>query len=271
MNNHNATPYRFPRPGDPVVIPSAGVRSALEQQMKEQGTAGQSAAPPGFAPQPTLIHEPGGDVVRELVHPAFTIFDQMYRVLPEGTWFDPSVSPQKPVQFELGAFTVPPGTNLWLFDYEFTVFRQSGIDPADIVPAEEGRFSGVLGFDLNFSGRRMTNLMYQLDPVAVQISRPTFQPAVGQRAVAAQFNVAASQNFASNASPGLSLLPVTSRRQGARDAPFTLVAGEGDRVSLNAVIFRPVPSPIVTIQGRSAGFLLHTNVSQALMNRLRPT
>ncbi len=263
------------RPGDlkvgnPIVFPL----SALEAiQSRKGANQGQPAGPPGFGAPPVGVHEPGGDIVRRMVHPtAFTIFEQLYRTLPEGGWYSPAVSPSSPVQFEMGVFIVPPGQNLWLFDYQFTVFRQSGIDPGDMIPAEEGRFGGVMGFDINFSGRRMSNLLYQLDPVNVQLQRPTFQrpPSADARASPSQFNVAAANSFASSANPGTSLLPVRSNVQGARHSPFVLVAQEGDRVSLNTVIFRPVPSPLASIQGRSAGYLLHTQASSSLIDRLRP-
>jgi hypothetical protein len=252
------------RPGDRPGLPVTDVRSG------PPGSAGQSAGPPGFAPEPKLIHEPGGDIARELVHPSHTIYENLYRVLPDESWYAPTVSPSQPVQFEFDTFVVPPGMHLWLRDYEFTIFRQSGIDAGDYMPAEEGRFSGVMGFDVNFTGKRLSNLLYQLDPVPTLAARPTYQPPPGNRAVPDQFDTSAAQSFAANASPGTSLLPVRRFVQGAREAPFTLIAREGDTVSLNVVIFRPVPTPLATIQGRSAGFLMHSQVSLALIERLRP-
>jgi len=259
-------------PGAPLAFPSGAVRAAMAMVPgMPKTTVGQSAGPPGFAPEPELVHQPGGDIVNQLVHPdAWTIYEQLYRVLPDGSWFDPNISPSNPIQFEIGAFTVPSNCDLWLFDYEFTVFRQSGTDPGDIVPAEEGRFSGVMGFDINFSGRRLSSLLFQIDPVPVQTLQPTFQPPIGARASSSQFDSSATQSFASTAGQGQSLLPVTSRRYGPRDAPWTLVAHQGDRVSLNVVIFKPLPTPVATIQGRSAGYLLHTNASASLIARLRP-
>lgn len=232
---------------------------------------GQSAGPPGFGGEPTLIHEPGGDLIRRLVHPdAFTTFEQLYRSLPEDSWFSPLTRPSRPVQFELGSFTVPQNQHLYIYDYEFSVLRLSGVDAGDYVKAEDYRFSGVLGFDLNLSGRRLSNLLYQLDPVPTLASRPTYEPPIGARAVPAQFDRSVAQSFAANASPGTSLLPATPKRQGPRDTAFTLVAKQNDRVSLNCVIFKTITTPVAAIEGRVAGFLLHTQASNALINRLRP-
>jgi hypothetical protein len=63
---------------------------------------------------------------------------------------------------------------------------------------------------------------------------------------------------------------VRSAVMGARGAPFAFVARENDRVSLNVVIFRPIPSPITAIMGRSAGYLLHSTISNTIMDRIRP-
>lgn len=232
---------------------------------------GQSAGPPGFGPEPSLIHEPGGDLIRRLVHPeAFTTFEQLYRALPDDSWFSPLTKPNRPVQFELGSFTVPSNQHLYIYDYEFSVLRLSGTDAGDFVKAEDYRFSGVLGFDLNLSGRRLSNLLYQLDPVPQLASRPTYEPPIGARATPQQFDRSVAQSFAANASPGLSLLPARPQRQGPRDTAFTLVARQNDRVSLNCVIFKQITTPIAAIEGRVAGFLLHTQASNALINRLRP-
>lgn len=217
-----------------------------------------------------MVEAAGAAVLSELGHPAFGLYEELYRALPDGAWFDPSVSPSSPIQFELGAFVVPSGQNLWLFDYEFSVFRQSGVDPGDIMRAEDSRFSAVLGFDINFSGRRDAHLLYQLDPMPTQRQRPTFDPRIGQPQQGDAFNRSAFQSFAANASPGTSLLPARPNTQGPRNGPFTLIAVEGDRVSLNCVIFRPVPTPVACIEARSAGFLLQTQLSQHLLQQLRP-
>lgn len=232
---------------------------------------GRDAGPPGLGAQSMLVHEPGGNLLRGLVNPdAWQITDRLFKVLPDGSWFDPSVSPNRPVQFELGAFVVPVDQQFWVMDYEFIVYRQSGIDPGDVVPAEAGRFSGVMGFDLNFTGRRQGDLLYQLDPVPVQVTRQTFDPPPNQRAIPAQFNISAAQSFAAASSQGTALLPVTTLRQGPRDQPFTFIGRQGDRVSLVCVIFKPVPTPVAAISGRVSGYLVHTNTGDALINRMRP-
>lgn len=249
--------------GQVAVLPSSAFGS------RDQGK-GQSAGPPGFGPEPMLVHEPGGTLVSDLVHPGFQTVEQLYRTLPEQGWFDPSVSPSKIVQFQLGSYQVPKGQAYWLTDYSFQINRFSGLDPGDTVPMEEGRLSAVLGFDINVNGRRMANLLYQLDPVAVQTQLAQFAPPPTRRANNQQFDTAAAQSFAAGTGIGTSLLPVRRQRFGPAQGPFTIIAGEGVQVSLNVVIFRPVPTPIAFIEGRHAGFGMAVNSAASIINRVRP-
>lgn len=243
---------------------------------------GQQAGVPGMGDAPALYHEPGASVLaKKLLHPAFQIVEREYRALPEQGWFTPEVNPKRPIEFQLGAFEVPRNQTLWLTDYQFQVFRPSGIDPGDFVVAAPGRFSNQMGFDISARGKRQSNISYQLDPQPVFVGRPEFQPAInppsgggfahgGGGGAADPFNNAAARTFGSTASPGTSLLPRRPNVQGPRGGPFTFVVGEGAAVSLNVVIFNALTSPIAAIGGRLAGYLLHTNLSSALLQRVRP-
>jgi hypothetical protein len=252
------------------MLPRAQAEQALSSVNDGNVNGGQQAGPPGFGSVPTAVHEPGTNIVRQFQHPAFVTFEELYKVLPESSWFDPSVSPTRPVQFQLGAFKVPRDMYLWIFDYEFKIYRQSGLDPGDTMPAEPGRFSGNLGFDITLSGKRTAHLLYQLDPVPVQANPQTFDRPPGQRSNVAQFNRSAAQSFAATASPGLSLLPVRRERMGSTVSPFTLIAGPNDSVGLSCVIFKTITSPITAIEGRHVGYLIHQNMGRALIERLRP-
>jgi hypothetical protein len=232
------------------------------------GREGQSAGPSGLGQEPQLFHQPGGDIVEGLVHPTFGIIERLFRKLPEESFFLPSVSARKPVQFGIGSFQVPESTAFWLWDYEFSIYRPSGIDPGDTIKAAEGRFSGFMGFDITFNGRRLSDLRYELDPTPITLQREEFENFLAPSASA--FTQQAANSFASTASPGLSLLPVRSQVQGARDAPFVLIAENGTDVALSCVIFRPITSPIAFVEGRMGGYLVQDQTASALVNRVRP-
>lgn len=244
-----------------------------EARLVKQGLAGQQAGPPGFGPEPLVVQQPGGDILNRLQHPGFDVFERLFRVLPEQSWYSPTLNPKRPIKFEFGSFTVPSSNFFLLMDYEFTPLRQSGIDPYDFTYAEDGRFSGFMGFDITVSGRRLSNLFYQLDPAPVAFQRSSFEPPPSpfarptrQRA----FNSAAANAFGSVSGEGTSLLPVRRNVQGARGLPFTLLAGPNSTVSMSCVIFRRITAPLAGIQATMSGYTLHSNTAQSLIERVRP-
>lgn len=240
-----------------------------ESRLVRQGLAGQQAGPPGFGPEPITVQQPGGDLLSKVQHPAFDTFERLYRVLPEEAWFGANVSPRRPIKWEFGSFTVPNSSFFILMDYEFTPLRQSGVDPYDFVYAEEGRFSGFMGFDVTISGRRMSNMFYQLDPAPVSFQKSSFQPQPG-RGRTVDFNSATANAFGNASGDGSSLLPVRPNVQGARGMPFTLLAGPGSTVALSCVIFRRVTQPLAGIQATMSGYTIHSNTMQSLLERVRP-
>jgi|GEM_PF-1896583 len=242
-----------------------------EARLVRQGLAGQQAGPPGFGPEPLVVQQPGGDLLNKIQHPAFDTFERLFRVLPEEGWFNPNVNPKRPIKFEFGSFTVPDSNFFLLMDYEFTPLRQSGIDPYDFVYAEDGRFSGFMGFDITVSGRRLSNLFYQLDPAPVTFQRSSFDNpsgVPGRRTVA--FNSASANAFGSASGEGTSLLPVRTNVQGSRGVPFTLLAGPNSTVALSCVIFRRVTAPLAAIQATMSGYTIHSNTALSLLERVRP-
>jgi hypothetical protein len=243
---------------------------------RTDGQFGLGDGPPGMLKPTPSTHQPGGRLLLDLQGDVFRTVERLKRNLPEEGFFSDTLSPTSPFEWTILAYQVPVGQQLWLTDYSFSVGRQSGIDAGDFVYAEEGRFSGVLGFDVTINGMfRTSDLEYGLDPTAIPRTRAEYNaptqatdllPAANQD----QFDASASESFASTAGPGTSLLPVRPNVQGPRGGPFTMVISEGDYVALRCVVFRPVRTPIAFIEGRLAGFTLHTNVSRALIQRMRP-
>ena len=228
-------------------------------------------APPGINPI-SAVHEPGGQWLQNLLHPSINVYEQENRVLPDDSWYDPGVNPANPVQFEIFAYKVPSQMHLWIYDYEFAIFRLSGLEAGDIVQAEPGRFSSNMGFDITVNGIRTANLKYQLDPQATAVTRQSFNTQgtpSGPQPTTAQFNNGASASFASTASAGQSLLPVGRKVQGPEGQPWTWVAQQGETVALSCVIFRRIRSPIAAVSARLAGYLLQSNLSSALLDRMK--
>lgn len=257
---------------------AAGRVSPLGVQSERDSQYGLSAGPPGSLPPPPTVAQPGGRLLLDVQSPAFKTLERLRRNLPEEGWFDDDLSPQRPFIWTILSYTVPQGMALWMNDYEFSIARQSGVDAGDVVYAEDGRFSGVMGFDVVINGAyRVNDLEYGLDPVAIPLNRSEYDapgaatgPFDPDTLSPDVFNEAAANSFASPAGVGTSLLPVREQVQGTRGGPFTLVIGEGSTVALRGVVFRQVLTPIAFVEARLAGFQLHTTISEALIERMRP-
>jgi hypothetical protein len=255
--------------------PVVGRHQRVVDDWLDTSREGQSAGPAHLGPEPMLVRSPGGQVLSKLLHPAFTIAEELYRKLPEEAFFSPELNSQNPYQFELGAFEVPDGMVLWIMDYEFSVWRPSGVDPGDIIKAAESRFSGQMGWDLTLNQRRVAHLRYELDPSPISLARQAFAPRLtdygpGRNGETAAFDLSKANSFAATSSQGLSLLPVRSKVQGARNVPFTIIAEQNTRVALDCVIFKTIRAPIAALQGTWSGYLLHDQLAQSLLERVRP-
>lgn len=256
----------------PVIAASGGVSSqqVMAGSLSQQNVPQQESSATGGQGIAGEVVQPGGDLLLKLQPQGINTLEQMYRALPQDSWFDPNVSPSRPLQFELGSFTVPASMDAWITFYEFQAFVQSGTDPGDFIPAAEGRFSNVLGFDITVDGRRFGNLLYQLDPVPVSPQRQTFDPPTGsQQQPPNVFSRAQASSFAANASPALSLLPMRSAIQGDPAGPFTIVAKQKSKVALSCVIFNTIPVPLAAIQGRMCGYTLTSLKSDEYLKRMR--
>lgn len=231
---------------------------------------GDGPGMPGSGPEPIPVHQAGGDLVnRLLVQDGVRPFEQLNSVIPQESWFSPDVSPQRPVQFEIGFYSVPKSSVLWVLEYNFSPYRFSGMDAGDTVPLEEGRLRSVLGYDVQVANQRNATLMYQLDPVPVALGRRSFGPPVPVKAPPASFSQAAYSSFATQSSQGTSLLPARKERQGAWTAPWMWAVKSEQVISFSVVIFRRIPMPLGSIDVRFAGFLVPQGVHDTLMRRLR--
>jgi hypothetical protein len=214
----------------------------------------------------------GGDLLSLTLHPEILPFEQLYRRLPEEGMFDPTVAPDRPFVFELGAFRVPPKMTLALYDLRPDIYRFSGIDAGDFVPVEARRFASILGFQLSIDQRNSGNVLFQIDPAAIErTSQQAFQPPINQLQPAASFNIAASQSYANVAGIGAALLPQRPTRYGALSIPFTLFAQGGQVVQVRCAIFRPIPSPIAFIEYDIAGILVPQKWMDAIIRAIEPT
>lgn len=262
-------------PRQKVELDLAAVRRGLESGPRRDGAAAQgpdvaqssTSGPPGMGPGALKTRESGGQLVADLQHPSISTVEIYETILPQSGMFDPAIgTANRNFGFEIATYKVARGQTLWLYDYEFWVNDFSGVDPAQPVRAEPGRYLGNIGFDVNVNGgRRYSTLRYVLDPRPVTLTKTQFDSGRSTPTSIVQARSAASAGGA-----GTSLLPLRPEVQGARDKPFTMIVDEGDTVVLAATVFRAFTTPIASVVGRFGGYLLPSQVSAALITRSRP-
>jgi len=268
----------IPAPHRPV-----GLVSRADRLAESAGLLGRQGAPPGVGPQVNLQHEPGGEIVNKFVHPQFTVLEREWRVQPSESMFSASVTPSSPIQFTVGAYRVPDGMSLWLEDYAFCVMLPDPTDPYGFRYQEPGRFGGSILFDISVNDHRGQDLAFQIDPVPTPLARqeydrqedapiPTPTSAFGGLPTPARrdfINRAAANSFGSTAAIGNAAMPPRMRVAGPRTRPYVWPIPENTSVAVRCTIIRPISLPIYGLYAMIAGHSMHTNVHQALVERLR--
>lgn len=221
---------------------------------------GQAAGPSGLGPEPPVVHEPGGMLVKSLQTTTFDTFEYGFSRSPGESIYQPSVSLNQPVVFDMGQYKVPKGRMLLLTNYRFGIVGLSGLEAGGggELPAEQ--FQNSIGFDLTVNRIRPSTLQYQLIPTTGPV-----------RVTGSDGNVRVTQAPASQpVSPaGLSLLPPRSTRQGDPELPFTIYGKEGQGVNVSAVVYRRISMPIVALTASVQGYLISQQVGESLLQRLR--
>lgn len=215
----------------------------------------------------------GGELGSQILTQEYQIFERLYRSEPEEGMFDPSVSPNNPFEFSMGAFQVPPNMSLLLFNLRPDIYRFSGVDPGDFVPVEARRFGSIMGFELKVAEQHVGDVDFQIDPVAIQRTSSQAYQSTNLTATAnqGQFARAAAGVLAVAQGSSKMLLPQRPTRYGAPDPiPFTIFVSAGQVVEARCSIFRPVPTPIAFVEFDLSGVLVPTNYMTDLSRAVSP-
>lgn len=232
-----------------------------------------SHLPAAEAIERARVHIAGGAFNQVLTDDRLTTpFEQLYRRLPQNGIHDPSVSPSRPVRFEIGSFRVPRQQALILFDLRPDIYRFSGVDASDAVPVESRRFASQIGWEVTIDGRHPGNTKFELEPMPPQAG-VAFQ-ATGEDAIqnpgavpsAEQFAQARAQRFGTASGAATALMPQRPFRYGPSSLPLTLLVWEGQLFQAHAVVFKAVSSPIAFFEFDIAGVLVPVTLARAMLD-----
>lgn len=239
-----------------------------------QSPQGQAAAAQSHGPMP--VTEAGGLLAKYGKYPVFKVYEQLFRIEPNESWFDPARDPTRPTQFEIATVRADAGQVILLFDYSIRPYRFSGINSFDFVPMDEGRLSGSMGYVVQKNGQNPGNLEYRLDPLSSTLRRQALQFNRSLKRSIAQmtaddYAITASQSYASAAGYGTSLMPQSPRRFGAHNAPFLETIYEDEVFTFSGVVYRQIESPVAFVECRISGYKTSSNIAKRLLRDLDET
>jgi len=254
---------RGPLPGMTVPAQPPGMGGRPYEPPPEPGHFVRSMSQSELRCRASRVQLAGGALNEVLTDPATsTPFEQVFRRLPGQGIHNPNISPARPFFLELGSFRVPSQQTLLLFDLRPDIYRFSGVDPNDALPVAARRFATQVGYDLTINGNHPGNTRFELEPIEPQQGL-AFQPNQGTDRLNnpgrlpsdAEFVQARRNRFGAASGAGTSLMPQRTFRFGPSSLPLTLVLEENQSLALQAVVFKPIQSPIAFIEFDIAGIL----------------
>jgi hypothetical protein len=236
----------------------------------------------------------GGALQQLLLHPSVVPFEQVFRRQPSPGIY--RATPTKTFTFEVGAFTVPNNMMLAVAEWNFHVYRFSGVYAGESVLIDGGLCSLNIGTDFNVDQMRLGNTVFELIPINPQTAQAAFSPvqtggttfgagsinpvpvtnnAGGIPTPYGLSNLIGSMNqqsaFVQGAGIGSALMPYTDRAvQGPSRMPFTYYARESQAVQLRVSVYRQLRIPISYFETRIMGYLLPINTLLELQKAMAP-
>lgn len=248
------------------------------------------------------VLQAGGALTDLLMPRGVTPFQWTFRKYPSAGFY--TATREKPFQFVLGTFVVPPEMTLALAEYRVRPYRFSGIIAGEPVPLEERRLSLSMGYDLTTATvGRPGNLNSQILPGSPSItenpaypqmptggtifpSLPVAQNPLGTISIDTIYGVQQINNQAN--APGLQpppqqpdqyittlfgsgMLPQNQDgQQGPSKFPFTYYINEKDNVTLSVGVFSSAQIPLALIEGVFSGYLMSKTTLEVMLNMVRP-
>lgn len=246
-------------------FPQVIVPSPKGQQQPSQD------APPHIAPAtPGMVTRvlPVGASLEELLNPyGFSTWQRNSRRKGEASIYNPSLSPDRPVQFPMATFEIPKTMGLFLTMIELRAYTFSGIAAEDTVEVDPGNLTTSLAFDLTYGINRPFNSESEITPLLIAPSDAVAQR-VAQRSEYYINSALSGQSAASGVQKGL--LPFDFMRPGSDVGPLSVyVSNQAGRLNVSAFVFQPLNLPVAFFEVKLAGYLTNQTVAEQVLDRMK--
>lgn len=203
-------------------------------------------------------------------------YEEIFRVEPNDSWFDPVRSSTNTTTFEIANISAERGKWIFIFDYSVRPFGFSGLGVGDTTPLPEGNLSGSFGYAIRLGGRPAGVVRYRLDPTSPSLNRLRFKVNESSLKPASQmtaddFARSNAAAFASASGYGGEVHPQSPGRFGARNVPFMLSVSDDETLEVTGIIFNEITLPVAFIEARLSGYITSAVVGQQLIEQLSKT
>lgn len=220
----------------------------------------------------------GGELLKLLNHPSLTPLEHIFRRTPPPGAF--TATPANPVQFELGALTVPVSMAFVLLETRFAIYIPSGVIAGDFEELDDRRLSTIVGYDMLFTNTRTANLRYELTPSPPTTNTEAFAPNINPGFIPGQglspvsesvFQRLRGSNTRNTVGSALSTLPQRHRREAQLGGmPFTYVLPSNQRLNYQVKIFQGIPFPVGFFEVEFSGMLMPANALADFLKSIVP-
>lgn len=193
-------------------------------------------------------------------------FTRSFRTQGSVSLYDPSVSRNKPVQFDIGSFAVPGTQSVLITNFELRIATFSGIAGGDVEYLDPPALSTRMGFSFKVNSQQpQINAVLALAPVPLLAdTQGIVSTGNGRNPTTTVFTRANSSAYGFASASGLFLIPYNGIKLADPMGPFTLVANQGQVVSMGVFAFGPLPRPVAFFEVAFQANVVPTRLQQQL-------
>lgn len=196
-------------------------------------------------------------------------FVRSFRTQGSTSLYDPTVSRNKPIQFDIGSFAAPDTQAVLITNFELRVATFSGIAGGDVEYMPPPSLSTRMGFSFKVNQQQPEiNGVLALDPIPilsdVQGIVSTTPTGRGQIPTTTVFTRARANAYGFASASGQFLIPYNGISLADPAGPFTLVAFQKQVVSMGVFAFAPLVRPVAFFEVQFQATVVPTRLQQQI-------
>lgn len=193
-------------------------------------------------------------------------FVRSFRTSGDTSLYDPSISRNRPIQFDIGSFAVPQTQTVLLTNFVLKIATFSGVAGGDVEYMDPGSLSTRMGFSFKVNSQQpQINGALALAPVPLLAdTEGIVSTGSGRNPTTTVFTRASAKAYGMASASGQFLIPYNGIALADPIGPFTLVANQGQVVSMGVFCFSSLVRPVAFFEAAFQGTIVPTRLAQQL-------